>query len=74
MTAQLEFASMIAEVEAQQNTVLDQHRQRVQAWFDDLAELEKNQLAEWMTLFQWDTCVALTAAAGDWCRTHANGK
>ena len=69
MTAQLEFASMLAEAEAQRRVALDQHRQRVQAWFDDLAASDKDQLSQWMTMFQWDTCAALAAAAGDWCQT-----
>lgn len=68
MTAQLEFGSMLAEAEALRRTVLDQHRQRVQAWFDELAESDKEQLSEWMTVFEWDTCAALAAAAGNWRR------
>lgn len=68
MTAQLEFRSMLADAEAQRHAALDQHRQRVQAWFDDLPESDKDQLSEWMTAFEWDTCTALAAAAGDWRR------
>jgi hypothetical protein len=68
MTGQLEFASMLADAEAQRRAALDQHRHRVQTWFDELAASDKDQLAEWMTMLQWDTCVALSAAAGDWYR------
>ncbi len=68
MTAQLEFGSMLADAEAQRRAALDQHRERVQNWFDELLESDKEQLAEWMTLSEWDTCAALAAAAGDWHR------
>ena len=72
MTGQLEFASMLADAEAQQRAALDHHRQQVQTWFDELDKSDKDRLAEWLTKFQWDTCVALAAAAGDWCRSpHA---
>lgn len=68
MTAQLEFTSMLADAEAQRHAVLDDHRQCVQTWFDALAVSDKDQLAEWMTMFEWDTCAVLAAAAGDWRR------
>jgi hypothetical protein len=50
---------------------LTRHRERVQTWFDGLPAIDKDQLAEWMTMFEWDTCVALSAAAGDWQKVHA---
>ena len=76
MTAQLEFTSMLADAEAQRQAALDHHRQRVQTWFDALADSDKDQLAEWMTLFEWDTCASIAAAACDWCRVShtANNK
>ena len=75
MTTQLAFTRLLAETEEHQRTVLDRHRDRVQTWFDALPETTKDQLAEWMTTFEWDTCVALSAAAGDWRQASAmNGK
>ena len=50
---------------------LDRHRERVQTWFDELDVIDKEQLAEWFAVFEWDTCAALSAAAGDWRRAHA---
>ena len=69
MMAQLEFTAMLADAEAQRRAAIDRHRQRVQTWFDELAERDKEQLTEWMMTFQWETCAALAAAAGDWCRS-----
>ena len=75
MTEQLAFSHLLAEVDDLRRAALDRHRTRVQAWFDQLPEIDKTRLAEWMTVFEWDTCVALSAAAGDWQesnrRTHA---
>lgn len=66
MTEQLAFSHLLAEADDLRRAALDHHRDRVQAWFDQLPESEKNRLAEWMTVFEWDTCAALSAAAGDW--------
>ena len=66
MTEQLAFSHLLAEADAHRLAALDRHRDRVQAWFDQLPECDKNRLAEWMAKFEWDTCVALSAAAGDW--------
>ena len=66
MTEQLAFSSLLAEADELRCAALDRHRDRVQAWFDQLPEIDKNRLAEWMAVFEWDTCVALSAAAGDW--------
>ena len=75
MTEQLAFSSLLAETDELRRAALDRHRDRVQAWFDQLPETEKDLMADWMTVFEWDTCVALSAAAGDWRdnlrRTHA---
>lgn len=71
MTEQLAFSHLLAEADELQRAALDRHRDRVQAWFDRLPQSDKDQLAEWMAAFEWDTCVALSAAAGDWHRcTH----
>ncbi len=71
MTEQLAFSSLLAETDELRRAALDRHRDRVQAWFDQLPETEKDLMAEWMTAFEWDTCVALSAAAGDW---HASNR
>ena len=75
MTDQLAFSHLLAEADELRRAALDRHRDRVQAWFDQLPASDKSQLAEWMTVFEWDTCAALSAAAGDWHesnrRTHA---
>lgn len=75
MTEQLAFSHLLAEADELRRAALDRHRDHVQAWFDLLPESDKNRLAEWMTVLEWDTCVALSAAAGDWRdnrrRTHA---
>ena len=75
MTEQLAFSHLLAEADELRRAALDRHRDRVQAWFDQLPEGDKTLLAEWMTAFEWDTCVARSAAAGDWHesnrRTHA---
>ena len=48
---------------------------QIQTWFDELAVSDKEQLAEWFNIFEFDTCVALAAAAGDYRASHvANGK
>ncbi len=70
MTEQLAFSRMMAEAEARQRAALDRHRDHVQAWFDGLSIGAKNMFAEWMTTFEWDTCAALSAAAGDWRRSQ----
>ena len=66
MTEQLAFSSLLAETDELRRAALDRHRDRVQAWFDLLPDNDKTRLAEWMTTFEWDTCAALSAAAGDW--------
>lgn len=68
MSQQLTFSRLLAEADAQRRAALDQHRGRVQTWFDELPKCDKDRIAEWMTVFEWDTCAALSAAAGDWHR------
>lgn len=70
MDSQLAFTALLAEAEETRRAILDQHRDRVQQWFDRLSDEDKKQWALWMTLFEWDTCVALSAAAGDWYLSH----
>ena len=67
MSEQLDL-SILAEAEQQQRASLDRHRERVQAWFDSLTFSEKQLLATLMAAYEFDTCVALSAAAGDWRR------
>lgn len=76
MSEQLVFARILAEADEQRRATLDRHRERIQTWFDELPVSDKDQLAEWLTALEWDTCVALSAAAGDWRRTShvMNGK
>jgi hypothetical protein len=66
MSAQLAFAALLREADDHQQAALDRHRERVQTWFDELEPADKGQLAEWFETFEWDTCVALAAAAGDY--------
>ena len=66
MTTQLVFTRLLAEADEHRRTALDRHRDRVQTWFDALPVADKDQFSEWMTAFEWDSCVALSAAAGDW--------
>ena len=68
MSEQLAFSNILAEADEQARVALDRHRHHVQTWFDQLAVSDKDRLAEWMATFEWDTCVALSAAAGDWHR------
>lgn len=74
MSEQLAFSHILAEADEQRRAALDRHRDRIQIWFDELPDNDKDRLAEWMTTFEWDTCVALSAAAGDWHRSVANAK
>jgi hypothetical protein len=69
MTEQLAFSDLLTETDTLRRAALDHHRGCVQAWFDQLPESDKNRLAEWMAAYEWDTCAALSAAAGDW---HSN--
>jgi hypothetical protein len=76
MTEQLAFSRILAEVDEQARAALDLHCSRVQTWFDELPASDKDQFAEWMATFEWDTHVALSVAAGDWHRRARvmNGK
>jgi hypothetical protein len=72
--SQLTFARVLDEAaeadERRRRIVLDHHRDRVQTWFDELPQSDREQLAEWFARFEFDTCVALAAAAGDYRASH----
>jgi hypothetical protein len=79
VTIQLTFGRVLEEAaeadERRRRLMLDRHRERVQTWFDELATADKEQLAEWFAVFEYETCVALSAAAGDHRVSRvANGK
>jgi hypothetical protein len=63
------------ENEHRRRIALDQHRQRVETWFEELELIDKAQLAEFLAVYEYDTCVALSAAAGSFrAEQHMNGK
>jgi hypothetical protein len=63
MTEQLAFKQIVREAEEYERRRRDDLRAKVQAWFDDLTPGQKDRLAEWMQLSEFDRCVALSAAA-----------
>jgi hypothetical protein len=76
---QLAFTTVLEEAaeaeERRRRDALDHHRERIQTWFDELPISDKEQLAEWFDSFEFETCVALAAAAGDYRASHVlNGK
>ena len=70
MAEQLAFSRFLADGEEARRRALDRHRERVQAWFDELPVGDRQQLVDWFATFEWDTCVALSAAAGDYGASH----
>jgi hypothetical protein len=63
--------SEVIEADEQNRAAQDELRADVQAWFDALTPRQKDALGAWMdSTAQFDTCVALCAAAGDWNRTR----
>ena len=70
MAEQLVFSRLLADGDEIRRCALDRHRERVQAWFDGLPVRDRQQLAEWFATFEWDTCAALAAAAGDYGVSH----
>jgi hypothetical protein len=72
MSEQLGFSGLLTEAEQTRQAALDRHRECVQRWFEGLSTNEKQQLAAWFAQFEWDTCVALSAAAGSYSATHLN--
>ena len=68
---QLIFEDVIIEAEDRHRAAQDELREDVQRWFDQLTARQKDALGAWMdSNAQFDTCVALHAAAGDWNRTR----
>jgi Spy/CpxP family protein refolding chaperone len=67
---QYAFTSLLDEMEAAEQALLDDHRAVVQLWFDMLTPEQKKQLGEWMDAREWLTCQALSAAACDWYRSQ----
>jgi hypothetical protein len=68
---QLFFEDVIVEADELHRAAQDELRSDVQRWFDELTPRQKDALGAWMdSTAQYDTCVALHAAAGDWNRTR----
>ena len=68
---QLIFADVIVEADERNRAAQDELREEVQRWFDQLTPRQKDALGAWVdSTAQYDTCVALCAAAGDWNRTR----
>jgi hypothetical protein len=68
---QLMFEDVFIEADEQNRAAQDELREQVQQWFDQLTPRQKDALGAWMdSSAQFDTCVALHAAAGDWNRTR----
>jgi hypothetical protein len=66
---QLIFDEVLIEAEDHHRAAQDELRSDVQRWFDQLSPRQKDALGGWMdSTMQYDTCVALHAAAGDWRR------
>jgi len=63
---QFAFTDLLDEMEAAERGKLDEHRTKLQGWFDMLPPQQKQQLGEWMYRQEWLTCQALSAAACDW--------
>ena len=62
---------VMIEAEEHHRAAQDELRSEVQHWFDQLTPRQKDALGAWMdSSAQFDTCVALHAAAGDWNRTR----
>jgi hypothetical protein len=66
MADQLVFEQLLADADEQHRTALDRHRAHVQTWFDELLESDKQLLAAFVATFEYETFVALAAAAGDY--------
>jgi hypothetical protein len=63
--------SEVIEADEQNRAALDELREQVQQWFDALPPRQKDALGAWIDGgTQYDTLVALCAAAGDWNRTR----
>lgn len=71
MSQQLSFTDLLAEADEQESATRDRCRMMAQLWFDQLSSPQKKILADLLVTRQYDTCVALCAAAGDWLRSPA---
>ena len=70
---QLFFEDVIVEADERNRAAQDELHADVQRWFDELTSRQKDALGAWMdSTAQYDTCVALHAAAGDWNRMRMN--
>ena len=68
---QLIFSEVIVEADERNRAAQDELREDVQRWFDQLTPRQKDALGAWVdSTAQFETCVALCAAAGDWNRTR----
>lgn len=68
---QLFFSELVVEAEDRHRAAQDELRADVNRWFDALTPQAKDALGAWVdSSAQYDTCVALCAAAGDWHRTR----
>jgi hypothetical protein len=63
---QLITEEVIVEADEYHRAAQDELRSDVQRWFDGLTPRQQDELGAWMdSTMQYDTCVALHAAAGD---------
>ena len=66
---QLIFEEVVIESDDRHRVAQDELRSHVQNWFDQLTPRQKDALGARMdSSAQFDTCVALHGAAGDWNR------
>ena len=70
MSDQFAFTDLIEEMEAAEHARLDEHRTKVQAWFDALSTSQQLQLSALFAASEWLSCQALSAAAGDHHRSQ----
>ena len=71
MNDQLAFSQMLIDADERHRAALDELRSDVQQWFNALTSRQKDALGMWLSgPAEFDTCVALAAAAGDWNHTR----
>ena len=71
MNDQLVFSQILIDADERHRAALDELRSDVQHWFDQLTPPQKDALGLWLSgMTEFDTCVALAAAAGDWHYTR----
>lgn len=74
MSDQLEFTELVQQAEISERTVRDAHLLKVQHWFDGLPRSDKEKLALLVLSREYETWVALAAAAGDFFRSKMKGR